>query len=145
MSVPEQASLLPVESRPWEDNATHSPISVFIGSLVRLHLLGVMPIEKFEKWFASHERSPLQIPTLLVAEKFLSARTFVVGGSPASRQGLLHILRRKWRPMSIVCDLDTSVDLPVFEGKSDEGEGRVWICRKQSCGLPVSDPVKLSL
>ncbi len=141
------------------DNATPAGNGIMAEVLARLfHLTGAaewrVRAEAVSRAFAGAPDQLAGMPTLLAAADLLEeAATIVIAGcSPGSPQAASRELPRAALRASdpavvVLCATDTSAlaaGHPAF-GKTAEPSGAVaYVCRRNVCGLPISDPATLS-
>ncbi len=148
--VPMGASVRP---RSAADNATPAGNGMLAEVLARLfHLTGESRwrdrAEALLRAFSGQGAALAACPTLLAAADLLAhGTTVVIAGDTAlpATQALLRVARGSADPA--VCVLRAEAGLapahPGFGKTAPPGEARAYVCRNQTCGLPIAEPAAL--
>jgi uncharacterized protein YyaL (SSP411 family) len=153
----DDAEALIVRPRSSTDEATPSANSLMAQTLIRLwHLTGRDDFRS-DADAIIHASSPAVANNLFAAVGILNALDFrltavdliVVAPSPPDAAEMLDVIRRRWRPAIILSIHTGRVDLPATHpaaGKTTiEGSPTAYICRGETCSLPITDPRALDL
>ena len=136
------------------DNATPSGNGLMAEVFARLyHLTGAIPwrerAEALLAAFSGREEMLQACPTLLAAATLLAeGGTIIVTGRPddPARAALLNVARANPDPtlsvLAIGPETALSPDHPAFGKAADKAAA--MLCRRQTCGLPVTTPAALS-
>jgi uncharacterized protein YyaL (SSP411 family) len=153
----DDAEALIVRPRSSTDEATPSANSLMAQTLFRLWHLTGRDDYRSDADAIIHASAPAVANNLFAVVGILNALDFrltavdlvVVAPSPPDAAELLGTIRRHWRPANILSIHTGRVDLPATHpaaGKTAiEGSPTVYICRGETCSLPITDPRALDL
>jgi hypothetical protein len=137
------AEALLTRPRDLQDNATPSAQSVAAAALVRLAPLVDRPdfAQVADRILAVLGPVALQHPQafgnlLLALEPAAGLDEVVICGD---RPDLVETVRAQWHPTAVLSWGDR-LDGPLWEGRED---GRAYVCRQYTCGLPATTPDEL--
>ncbi|CAH1658158.1 thioredoxin domain-containing protein [Chelatococcus asaccharovorans] len=147
--VADGAEDLVVRPQPTLDEATPNANGLYAEALVRL--AAIAPTGSIEETLSiiagRAKAAPLNHASILNAlDLHLNGMAIVVAGS--ERRALLEIARSVPYPNRTVADLDNGRDLPAGHPATariaQAGQGAAFICRGQTCSLPIRDPAEFT-
>ena len=146
--VADQNNDLVIRPQPTSDEATPNANGLYAEALVRLAALDSAGTtdETISVLAGRAKLAPLNHASILNAmDLYLNGLTVVVAGS--RKRVLLDKARSVPYPNRIVVDLDDARDLPAEHPArvriAEAGQAAAFICRGQTCSLPISDPAAL--
>jgi uncharacterized protein YyaL (SSP411 family) len=152
----DNAEALIIRPRSETDDATPSAASLMAGNLVRLWRLTGKDVYRADADAILETASPAIAANLFATTGLLSALDLRLGatdvviiqGDTSPANDLLRAARQHATPNTIIALHDAAASLPASHpaaGKTTvDGKATAYVCRGETCSLPVTDPAQLA-